>query len=257
MNPSDKAAFKELMDGLSDYYQSKEKLSNMALKIYFSSLQNCSLEQVSEAVSRHLQDQDGGRFFPKVADIQRYIEGKIPSTDQIIGAARLADCPMGILARMHIGTWDLNNQDAFYLRQRAEEVLRLLPEWKARANSGDYSAHELARMIHHKIDPADPFYPGLMRSEAHQLISQKIAALPPPEPEDQPEKDPKPNPEGQKLIREAIKDITHNPDSKKPEKRENSIKLEKLSCENCSISFEKILNICPKCGEKRDAEGAA
>ena len=252
MNPSDKKAFKNMMDGLSDVYQRKEKISDVALRLYFSSLQDFSLDQVAVAITRHLKDKASGQFFPKPSDIERHITGKDPTADEIVAAARLANCPMGVMARMHIGTWDLQNQDAFYLRQRAEEVIQLLPEWKARANAGEFTQHELSVMVKYKIDPSGPFFLGQMRPAAHQLISQKVSALPPPEPEQKPEIDIEPNPENRKRLNELIKGLLSDPEPEKPTDKPKAERLKFSPCGGCGASFEEILKICSKCGEKRD-----
>lgn len=161
MDDSNKREFKELMDGLSEYYQ-REKLSAPALQIYFASMARFTLAQIKWAITRHVQDTKSGQFYPKVADVVRLIEGGDLTTDEILAEARLARTPLGILCRIQIGTWDLTHQtDMFYLKQRAEECLYLLPEWKHKAASGDYTDHEISIMLKHGIDPATPLYDGL------------------------------------------------------------------------------------------------
>jgi hypothetical protein len=162
MNDNDKQAFKDLMDGVAEMYNPDKKLSAIALKLYFGALQPYSLEQVSYAISSHVVDPSHGTFFPKAADIVRKIEGGDLTQDQIISAARIADTPLGILCRIQIGTFDLDNQkDMFYLRQRAQECLDKMPEWKARAVAGDYTDHEIAIMLKWEVDPTKPFSTGL------------------------------------------------------------------------------------------------
>jgi len=182
MNPSDKKGFKALMVGLVEYYRSsnpkQETLSNVALQIYFGALQRFTLEQIGDAVSAHLADTKEGQFFPKVANLVKHIEGGEITADMIIAAAKLADTPLGCLARIQIGSWDLDNQDGFYLRQRAAECLQLLPRWKIKAAGGDYSDHEVSVMLKYSVNPAAPFAFGLAAPEnASALLkrAEKIA----------------------------------------------------------------------------------
>ena len=72
MNDGDKAQFKELFDGLCEVYD-KDKMSKMALQIYFEALKRFDVGQVLAASSAHLSDTNHGTFFPKVADIVRQL----------------------------------------------------------------------------------------------------------------------------------------------------------------------------------------
>ena len=174
MNDQDKKRFQEAFNALSEYYQQKENLSKPALQIYFAALQRFDFDQVQWAISKHVQSASNGQFYPKVADIIRIIEGGDITTDQVLAAARTCDTPLGLLCRIQIGSWDLKNQtDMFYLKQRAEECLHLLTEWKARAISGDYSDHEISMMLKHNINPCQPFYTGLPApSNSGQIVSR-------------------------------------------------------------------------------------
>ncbi len=130
------------------------------VKTYFELLNEYSFEQVAGGLKAHLKG-PSGQYFPKPADIIRHIHGSEITADEIVAAAKIHKTPLGILARIHIGTWDLNNMDGFYLRQRAQEVLQLLPEWKARALEGKYTEHEISIMLKHKVNPVQPFSNGL------------------------------------------------------------------------------------------------
>lgn len=174
MNEGDKKRFQEAFNALSEYYQ-RDSLSKAALQIYFSALHMYEFDQVQWAVSKHVQNHENGQYYPKVADIVRIIEGGEITSDQVLAAARLADTPMGILCRIHIGTWDLKNQtDMFYLRQRAEECLHLMPEWKARALAGDYTDHEISIMIKHGVNPCAPFSTGLPSPASAGAITKRV-----------------------------------------------------------------------------------
>ena len=162
MDINDRAEFRGFIDGLCAAY-GRDKLPMMAVQIYFDALSKYPLSNVMAAASAHLTDVERGTFFPKVADIVRGIEGGTVTTDNVISQARLANTPMGVLCRIQIGSFDLNNQtDMFYLKQRAQECIDLIPEWKARAAMGDYSDHEISMMIKHDVSPTDSFTLGMV-----------------------------------------------------------------------------------------------
>jgi len=165
MNDSDKAGFKELMTGLTAYYKTfnpkLEPLTTMALRIYFNALKNYTLEQIMDAAGNHATDPKQGMFFPAAANLVKYLEGNEITADMIVAAAKLADTPLGCLAAIHIGSWDLSHQDAFYLRQRATECLQLMPKWRHRALIGEYTDHEISIMIKHNVDPCGPIAFGM------------------------------------------------------------------------------------------------
>lgn len=164
------------MEELSDYYQ-KPKLSNNILLVYFESLENYSIEQVSQAISKHLQDPDKYNTFPKIADFKRILEGGEVTPDMIIAAAKLKKSPLGIMARIHIGTWDLNNLGSFDLRQRATECQELMGEWQERVSNGEYSDHEISIMIKHDVDPAAPFTNGISGPKDLPALAERIQRL--------------------------------------------------------------------------------
>lgn len=176
MDITDRAEFRKFLDGLCAAY-SKESLPIMAVQIYFDALSKYPLSNVMTAASAHLTDTEHGTFFPKVADIVRKIEGGAITTDQVISSARLANTPMGVLCRIEIGSFDLNNQtDMFYLKQRAQECIDLIPEWKARAAAGDYSDHEISMMVKHEVNPNDGFIPGVI-SAPNAELSHRISSI--------------------------------------------------------------------------------
>jgi len=127
----------------------------------------------------HLQDTEAGKFYPKAADLIKHIDGGEITSDYIVAAARLADTPLGVLARIHIGTWDLDNLNSFDLKQRAAECLQLLANWKARAMEGEYRDHEISMMVKHGVSPTQPFAMGLAGPQnAPKLVSRimKVSA---------------------------------------------------------------------------------
>jgi hypothetical protein len=175
MNDSDKPDLLSRLKELSEYYGRKEKIGVMTIQIYFGGLQEYSMDQVTRGISGHIRSQNGGQFFPKVADIIRHIEGGEITTDQILAAARLKNTPLGVLCRIQIGSYDLNNStDMFYLRQRAEECLEKIPEWKHKGLTGSYTDHEIAMMCKHDVNPASPLYAGIAPPLNSLLLNKRV-----------------------------------------------------------------------------------
>jgi len=159
---SERAVFAEFMDTISDYYQ-RPKLEGHILEIYFNGLVNYTFDQVKQSVSKHMGDPKNGQYIPKIADIKKHIEGGEMTTDNVLAAAREPRTPFGVFCRIQIGTWDLNHQtDMFYLKQRAQECLDKLPEWREKAVTGDYTDHEIRTMLKHEVNPERPFHSGLV-----------------------------------------------------------------------------------------------
>jgi len=173
---SDRSAFREIMEEVADYYD-KPKPSNRVLLMYFESLERFSLETVSNAINRHIESPESGRFMPKIADIKRMLEGGEITPDMLIASANLKKSPLGILARITIGTWNLNNLSSFDLRQKAIECLELLPYWKEQAASGEYTDHQLSIMLKHQVNPLQPFYDGLAGPQSTVELETRISAL--------------------------------------------------------------------------------
>lgn len=176
MNDNDKREFKSLFDDMAGYYD-KPELSQGVLGIYFAALNRFSIEQVRHAANKHIQDSKHGTFFPKVANLAEHLDGGRMTVNSVISAARLKQTPMGILCRIQIGTADLACGDSFHLNQRAEECLQLLPEWKERAASGDYSDHEVSIMIKHDVDPCKPFAAGLSAPSSWPQMLERIQEI--------------------------------------------------------------------------------
>jgi hypothetical protein len=164
------------MKDLCDYYEKKE-LSNGVLLMYFESLAMFTIEEIKLASNKHIQSPDYGGFMPKIGCIKRQLDGATASPDMIIAAAKLKKTPLGILARIHIGTWDLNNLGSFDLRQRAIECQDLIGEWKERAAKGEYSGHELSMMIKLDVDPASPFASGIAGPTDKRALTARIQRL--------------------------------------------------------------------------------
>tara|TARA_R110002153_G_scaffold191269_2_gene344248 strand:+ start:13433 stop:14083 length:651 start_codon:yes stop_codon:yes gene_type:complete len=167
----------EILDGLSGYYQ-RDTLSPMAIQIYGMALEEYPIETIKMAVRSHISNCESGQYYPKASDLIRNIQGGNLTADQIIGMARNKTCPLGVLARIHIGTGDLDNcNNPFYLKQRAEEVLLMLPEWRKRAMQGDYSDHEISMMLKHNVSAVAPFFAGLAPPVAANEINDRALRI--------------------------------------------------------------------------------
>ena len=160
MTKNDIEGFTELMDGLAEYYR-QNPVGKTGISIYFSALEKYDLADIAEAVSNHVRDPKHGSFYPKASDIIRHIEGPQITPEQIISEARNPTTPLGCLARMKIGHFDLARQSDAYLKQRAMECLLYLPTWKAQAAKGNYDFHELNTMKKYDVNPLAPLAPGL------------------------------------------------------------------------------------------------
>ena len=167
MNESDKPKFIEFMNGLSEYYDSSNKgnnkLSLVSAQIYFNALKQFSIDQLMEAASKHLQNAENGQFYPKVADFTRYLLKSCDvaniKPDEVIAMACEPVTPLGVIARIEIGTWTLFTEtDPFLRRQAAMMFIQSLPRTYQRAKDGGYTAHEIATMQKLSVSPNSPVY---------------------------------------------------------------------------------------------------
>lgn len=180
---------KEILEGISQAYpRGAVTVSEAVVDLYADALRGISADALREAVRAHLRHPHRGQYFPKPADLIAALGLEAPEPSEVVALAKLARCPFGVMARGHIGTWDLKYQNAHHLAQRAQEVIALWPEWIKRASRGLYTPHELERMRAHGVDPRAPFAPHCLPAQpaARARIEQTLAALPPPSAEDQP-----------------------------------------------------------------------
>lgn len=160
MQNEDKKAFLNAMNALSEYYQRKDPLSDMALMIYFNALSAYSIEEVKYSIGKHVQS-PSGTFYPKASDLVKLIDVQEVSSSDIIAAARNPKTPLGVLARVRIGKFDLDHQNEFYLKDRAAEVQALIPEWKEKSKSGRYTSGELVAFKRFEVNPERGFVDGM------------------------------------------------------------------------------------------------
>lgn len=75
MDDSDKKAFASRMVSCAEYYGQGEKMTKAMLSMWFEALRGYSVEAVGDALTRHMRDQETGRFMPKIADLLKWLEG--------------------------------------------------------------------------------------------------------------------------------------------------------------------------------------
>lgn len=183
MNESDKPKFIEFMNGLSEYYDSSNKGNNklglIAAGIYFNALRRFTLDELMGAASQHLQDSDSGRFYPKVADFTRYLIKSCDvnniKADEVLAMACEPVTPLGVLARIKIGTWTLFTEtDPFARRQSAMMFIQSLPSIYNRAKQGGFTAHEIATMEKLSVSPNSPVYHNDEKPSIEAISAIKI-----------------------------------------------------------------------------------
>lgn len=157
MNEDDFKGFSEILDGLTEYYQKKEPLSDMAVTLYFDALSPYSISDITKAITLHIRDPKAGQFYPKVGELIKHMDGGEITVDIIVAAAKLRDTPLGCSAHVIIGTWNLDNLDSYALRQLAHQCLPKIQEWR----QGEFDDHEISVMIKHNVNPAGPLLKGI------------------------------------------------------------------------------------------------
>jgi hypothetical protein len=83
MLDSDKRQFQEIILGTAELYSTAKKIevTPVMMKLFFSSLRNYSIEQVSYGFEQHLNDPNDGKFFPKPANISKHLQSNAPSSE--------------------------------------------------------------------------------------------------------------------------------------------------------------------------------
>ena len=171
MQESDKSALVEFLNSLYEYYNVKEngnlkKATLVTASIYYNSLKDYSLNDVMGAGAKHLQDPSSGQFFPKVADFIRYlkVEEGLPDIkpDEALAMAVEPTTPLGVIARIEMGTFTLLNEtDPFVRKQSAMVFLQKLPDIYKRIINGGYTFHEIGVMEKFGVSLKSPIYHGM------------------------------------------------------------------------------------------------
>lgn len=154
--------------------------SDLAINKSFEILKHYSMAHIIRAIEVHC---GRDKFAPTPADIENIFKErgiftdlsdvKCPSADEIVALAKLADTPLGVLARIAIGTHDLRNGDSYYLRQRALEVSLKFDSYLKKCLTQDYSSHELETMKKYGVNSKAALAHGLPRPNSKLLDSNE------------------------------------------------------------------------------------
>jgi hypothetical protein len=132
--------------------------------LYYNLLIEFSIEDIYEAFRKHTMESNQKHFFPKPGNISDLIKGTDKQTaltpDDIVNLAREKKTPVGVIAAFFITSFDLLNQNDYYLRNRAKDFLFGIQEILDRGVSGNYTPVELQLMEKYGVDPLDPPAPG-------------------------------------------------------------------------------------------------
>ena len=172
MDNNDKAAFSECIRKCCLAY-GKVCLDVAAIELWLAVFAEYSIDQFKGAIFAHVKE---SKFLPTIAEITAKLEGGNLTNDEIIASARLAVTPFGVLARKHIGKHDLDNGNAFNLKERAAEVSALMAEWKKRAIAGGYTDSELLMMKRFNVNPQMGFIDGMQPIKIEN-INERLAQI--------------------------------------------------------------------------------
>lgn len=88
MNNQDKEQFSKIMLSVAEVFE--KEMTKMKLMVYFSALQDLTIEQVQEGVNKHLRDTQAGTFMPKPSDILKQVNGtERAAQEQLEGTAQM------------------------------------------------------------------------------------------------------------------------------------------------------------------------
>jgi len=165
----------EMLKSLWAYYHpGKEYPPSDFMRIYVDGLADLDIEHIRYALNKHKDNHERGRFYPKIADIRYQLEPKKPTPSELIAMANKKDCPLGIIARIEIGHFNLNGSiDRNDLLDIANQVLINWDEIKTRALRGDYTDHEISIMAKHGVSPIQPLRDGLPQLPANVALTLK------------------------------------------------------------------------------------
>ena len=163
MNKEDFGSFVKAIDFAHKVIRKPAIDEDEVLKAWFVILAKYSLKQVTDSLNvvvTHPQSRYG--IDPAlIVECMGIEEEKELTWRNVIALARNPVTPIGVLARMKIKSFNLNEYKDRDLQHLAEEFLDTLPETKARALSGKYTRHEVAVMIERGVRPSAPFMEGM------------------------------------------------------------------------------------------------
>lgn len=152
----------------NDLSASNHSNSQNAINQAFEILKCFAIGDVVNAIRAHtisskfaVTPNDVIEIIEKMGISSPYSEMEKPNADQIVAMARAGNTPLGIIAKIKIGSFDLSNQDAFYLRERANELLAGFDAIIDRCVNSNYDSHEIETMKKYGVDPSAPLAAGL------------------------------------------------------------------------------------------------
>lgn len=176
MNENDSENFVDIWSTACEMSAGGKVPSNKIINIIFESLIEFDITLIKKALSEHCKK---CKYSPTLSDVMEilhkhsiYFDASLvecPSPDEIIALAKMADTPLGVLARIKIGSYDLDNQNSFYLKQRAQEFILKFDDYVNRCSMGDYTDHELSIMKKYGVDCRAPLAKGLPRPASNSV----------------------------------------------------------------------------------------
>lgn len=84
MQDSDKVNFEQILRATAEVYSTVKKVdvTPILLKLFFASLREYTIEQVSYGFEKHLSDTVDGKFFPKPANIIKHLKVDAPTAEE-------------------------------------------------------------------------------------------------------------------------------------------------------------------------------
>ena len=131
---------------------------------WFSVLEAYSFENVTKALSKLVLHPDSkwGITPALIVECMSITEEREMTWQMVVNEGRKPVTPMGVMVRLYaIKSFEFNNSPDHHLKEKAMCFLDSLPEYKARALSGDYTKDEMIVMIDKNIDPTSPFCKGM------------------------------------------------------------------------------------------------
>ena len=183
MNDNDKSAFKQAMNTCCDVL-GKPHFDTGALRVYFAMLEAYDINAVQQALYGVLKDNESS-YGLKPALILKHLGESCRelSWQDFLTEARSPTCPMGILCRIHVKTFNLDNNEDSKNKYLALSFIDDLKDHKDRALRGDYTVHEVRCMTEHNIPCEMPFMKGMPAPTGQALdkllVSQQKAVQSP------------------------------------------------------------------------------
>lgn len=166
MNQSDFGEFAKAMD-LACGMLSKKMFDESVLVGYFNLFLQYPLQDIKASLSALVTSSDS-QYGIRPDLVIKYMgikEAKPETVEGILAKAKAKNSPLGIVASRHIKKWDFDNCSPFELRQKAAELIELLPNIEKDIQANGYSDHTLRLMVQYEVDPTGDFRDGVSGPE--------------------------------------------------------------------------------------------